>query len=140
MPTDIAILVGELDAISDADVQDVKRLDQFVSRFFAHPRAALHVDAWFRLFERFPEHDNYGFWSILHALEKQPNCDVGVLRSVQRKPSRFPVLMVNRMLNAGIYRVDGVELLDLLRGVVENAAVIPSVSADAQTFLHRARA
>jgi hypothetical protein len=79
------------------------------------------------------------FWSVFHALEKQPNCDVGVLRSIQRKPSEFPVLMVNRMLNAGIRSVAGVELLDLLSEVVANAEAIPSVRAEAQNFLRRAR-
>lgn len=137
MPTNIADLVTGLEAISDVnDELQLKRLAQLVDGFFAHPRANWHLHVWFRFFERFPEHDGLGvFWSILHALETQTNCDVAVLRSVERKPSRFPVLMVNRMLNAGIHCVAGVELIALLRSVVAGTDVISSVKADAQTFL-----
>ena len=142
MPTDIALLVRKLDAITNVtDEAQLRNLNQLVDSFFAHPRAAEHLDVWFRFLERFPEDDGFEvFWSILHALEKQAGCDLGVLRSVQRKPSRFPVLMVNRMLNAGIRRVAGVELLDLLRAVATDTNVIPSVSEDAKKFLRHASA
>jgi hypothetical protein len=142
MPTDIAAFVRQLDSITNVtDETQLKNLDLLVDNFFAHPRAAEHVDVWFRFFERFPEDDGFGvFWSILHALEKQASCDLGVLQSVQRKPSRFPVLMVNRMLNAGIQRVAGVELLDLLKAVATDTKVAPSVSEDAEKFLRHASA
>src|SRR5687768_10480129 len=81
MPTDIAVLLGQLDTITNVtDETQLKNLDQLVDSFFADPRAAEHVDVWFRFLERFPEDDGFGvFWSILHALEKQASCDLGVL-------------------------------------------------------------
>ena len=129
MSADISALVGDRDALTSVNEEaQLVQLQRLVDAFFAHPRAAWHLEVWFRLFERFPEHDGFEmFWSILHALESQPNCDVHVVRSVQRKPSRFPVLMVSRMLNAGKRCVADVNLLQLLGEVATHPDVLVDV-------------
>ena len=91
---------------------------------------------WFRFFERFPEGDGSGvFWTILHGLEGQSGSDVLTVASVRRKPAEFPVLMVNRLLNAGVTSVGGVDLLDLLRSVAADPECAASVRESAAEYL-----
>jgi hypothetical protein len=94
-------IINEVDAITSAhDEDELSRLGQALERFFELPEAAVNLDIWFRVFERFPEDDGYeSFWSILHAIEHQPNFEVSVIESVRRKPSRFPVLMLSTHFN-----------------------------------------
>jgi hypothetical protein len=91
---------------------------------------------WFRLYERFPEADGCGvFWSILHGIESQHGCETLVVESVRRQPSQFPLLMLNRLLNAGMRWASGVELLELLQQVAANEQCLPSVRRAAKSFL-----
>jgi len=92
------------------------------------------------LFERFPEQDGYGvFWGIIHVLEACEGYESELLASVQRKPCEFNVLMINRLLNAGVVEVEGRSLEGVLRSVLENAAATPQALHDAQHYLERRR-
>src|SRR5690349_13868815 len=117
--TDMTQLVAAVDSISSVDDADqLAALERAVGEFFTSSAAAEHLDVWFRLFERFPEDDGYEmFWSILHGIEAQPGYEPLVVESVRRRPSQFPVLMLNRMLNAGQTAAGDVDLLALLESV-----------------------
>ncbi|PLP97484.1 hypothetical protein [Cupriavidus pauculus] len=68
------------------------------------------------VFERYPEEDGSGVaWTVLHGLESLRNYEPELLRSLARQPSEFGILMVGRLINAGIREVDGVSLSDTLR-------------------------
>lgn len=67
------------------------------------------------------------FWSILHGIEAHPGSAEFVVASVRRQPSHFPLLMVSRLLNAGVNSAGGVQLLALLRSVSGDERWSPTV-------------
>ena len=68
------------------------------------------------VFERYPEEDGFGVaWTVLHGLESLRNYEPELLRSLARQASEFGILMVGRLINAGIREVGGVSLSDTLR-------------------------
>lgn len=123
------------DAQSEAQLQSLDATVQAiepVSCSQAEFRALLGV------FERFSEEDGYGvFWGILHALEACDGYEPELLASVQRKPCEFNVLMINRLLNANVYQIDGHSLKDVLRSVVLNPAATAQAAHDAKQYLAR---
>jgi hypothetical protein len=119
---------------------DLARLQELAERYFALPEAPEHLGVWFRLYERFPEDDAFGvFWTVLHGVEAQPNFEQLVIESVRRRPSGFPVRMVNGLLNAGIRQVGGVQLLELLQEVAGDDRSPPGLREEAVGFLEYQR-
>ncbi len=142
MGRDIRHVVADIDALApvNPDDLDLDRLQALADEFFSLAEASVYLDVWFRLYERFPESDGHGvFWSILHGIESQPGSDKFVIASVRRKPTHFPVLMINRMLNAGVESARRVELLALLHSVAGDDRWSASVRQDAQRFLDHQR-
>ena len=140
MSRDIRQVVAEIDALPTADSEDLDRLQALIDEYFASPDAATHIDVWFRLFERFPDDHGHGvFWTILHGIEAQPSSDSAVVASVRRRPTHYPVLMVNRMLNGGIPAAAGMDLLAILRQIAADERVPATVRADAEQFLEHQR-
>jgi hypothetical protein len=131
---DLTRITAALEAVTTVrEPAEVELLHDAADRFFEHPDAAGHIDIWFRLFERFPEDEGAGvFWTILQALENVEGFEVRVIASVKRKPSRFPVRMINRMLNANPPRADAAALLGLLEAVAADERCGPGVRGDAQ--------
>ena len=114
----------------------IDELAGLIDEYFVHPEAGQHLDVWFRLFERFPESDGYEtFWTILHGIERYPESGDMTAASIKRKPARFPVIMVNRMLNAGTRTAGGADLMDLLAQVGRTSSVPFEVRSDAASFL-----
>src|SRR5262249_59058044 len=141
MTDDVRQLVAAIDALSLVEAtDDLSQLQDLADRYFTHPKSGDHLDVWFRLYERFPENDGGGgFWGILHGIESLPGSNEHVVASVRRKATHFPVLMVNRMLNAGITSVAGTSLVDLLREVAADGRCSDGVCRDAERFLDRHR-
>ncbi len=137
MTDHIEQIVAALDAISSVDDEaQLKSLDRLIATFFTHPDAPKHVGVWFRLFERFPEDDAYEmFWSVLHGIEKLPNYETELIASIRRRPSEFPVRMVNRMLNAGQTQAEGVDLMSLLELVANDQTSLPRVRESAKDYI-----
>ncbi len=101
--------------------EDLTHLQVLVDRYFNHPEAGNYLNVWFHLYERFPNKDGEGiFWTILHGIENYPNSAKLAIESVLRQPSEFPLMMLNRSLNSGIYRVGNVDLLALIQQVATN--------------------
>ncbi|MEQ1784717.1 MAG: hypothetical protein ABMA14_25500 [Hyphomonadaceae bacterium] len=120
-------LAAAIDAITSVtDEAGLQRLQLLLDEFFKQSDGARHLDAWFRLFERFPEDDGHGIGSF-------------VVASVQRKSSEFAVLMVNRMINGGVESVDGVRLLSLLEAVAADTSCPASVAKEAASFVEYQR-
>lgn len=133
-------IVEDIDALMPVRGGDLDRLQALIDEFFASRPSAAHLGVWFRLFERFPEdHGNGVFWAILHCLEAQPGCGAAVVASVRRRPTHYPVMMVNRMLNGGITTADGTDLLGLLRAVAEDESVSIGIRRDAERFIEHQR-
>ena len=130
-------IVDRIDAIRSLDnADDLDALVTARDMFFAHPATADHLGVWFRLFERFPEDDGYGvLWSVLHRVEAVPGYEQLAVESVAARPSRFPVDLVQRMVNSGRLAVGGVALLELLGRVAADEGCPASVREDARYFL-----
>lgn len=142
MGQDIHQIIAEIDAITSVeDDEQLKFIDRAITEYFVHSDAALHVQVWFRLFERFSEEDAYEmFWSILHGIESLPNYEQELVDSVHRHPSQFSVLMVNRILNAGQRWVGEVDLMSLLASAAVDETCPASVREDAKRFIeHQTR-
>lgn len=130
-------LVAALEAFSSPhDEKQLQALEEAIAvarpEEFKQPefRALLGV------FERFPEDDGYGvFWSIVHCLEACKGYEAILVESVSRAPSEFNLLMVNRLLNAGITEVDGEELASLLASVATNPNAPSRARQSAQRFV-----
>jgi hypothetical protein len=140
MGRDIHQVVADIDALPTADGDDLGRLQTLIDEYFASAAAAAHIDVWFRLYERFPDDHGHGvFWTILHGIEAQPGSDAAVVASVNRRPTHYPVLMVNRMLNGGIRKAAGADLLKLLQQVAGDERSAAGVREDAERYLAHQR-
>jgi hypothetical protein len=115
--SDLALLMGALDAVPHV------------------PGNGDCVPALLRVFERFPWADGFeSFWGILHTLEKLPGYEPHLLASVLRTPGQFNLLMVNRLLNAGICDVDGLSLLGILDEVANSSRYPDRARSQARSF------
>ena len=121
----ITEVIADVDALNTAheDDLDLDRLYQLAKEYFVLEASGdvEHLDVWFRLYERYPDSDGYGvFWTILHGIEHVMFSPTGLLlivnRSLQRKPTYFPLLIVSRMRNTPniTSRISERVLLDLL--------------------------
>lgn len=98
-------------------------LDSLVAELWqeGHPEQA--IPQLLSVFERYPEEDGFGvMWAVLHGLESLPNYGPELLRSLARCPSEFGVLMVGRIINAGIEEISGISLLSTLHHVAATAS------------------
>ena len=138
-PREIAAALDALVAgAPDPEALDLDRIHRLAKEFFALPGAnsSGRLGSWFRLFESCPGFDgNELFWSILHGLEKCPRYAALAVKSARCRPTEFPVLMIQRMLNGGITFVGAADLRGVLRAVAANPAASAELRADAAEFL-----
>lgn len=107
-------ILDEIDAIQFLEENSLFPLEKLVDDFFKHPQAGDFLNVWFRLYERCEDNSNGIFMTILHGIETyHPQCDHLVVESVLRKPSSFPLMMLNRLINGGCTEVNGVNLQKL---------------------------
>jgi hypothetical protein len=126
-----------LDSISSLeDQEDLQKLDDALQQLFTSGRAELGIDAVLRIFERFQDQVDLNiFWNMVHGLETLPNYEEKLFESVTRQPSEFSLLMINRILNAGIAEIQGVNLLDILKGVATDESQSDHIRERAQDFI-----
>lgn len=90
--------------------------------------------------ERNPEHDGFGvFWSIVHCLEELGEYESELALSVLSKPHEMTVLMLNRMLNGGIYEIESRSIIDILREISVNDDFSTTIRNDALGYLEHQR-
>jgi hypothetical protein len=134
---EITAAVAAITSLTDVD--QLKQLEALTVDYAGlfKPEAEAGLEIWFRLYERFPDDDGFGVcWSILHMIEGyHPVSDGFVVASVQRMPTEFPVMMVNRILNGGTKVVSPVDLLALLQSVAENTSCPDSIRETARGFV-----
>lgn len=130
-------LIQTLDGITSAtDEQQLALLDETLIKLATHPQKELAFQALFQLFERFPDQDGFGvFWSILHFLEGVSGYDTELLRSIERQPSEFTLLMINRLLNVRTEAIGNQDLLTLLKKIMTDANQTPEIRRQAAHFV-----
>ncbi len=111
-------LEEKLARITLLDDSQVEQLEAVVEHLEERAYTSSEIESLFRLFESFPESDGLGtFWGILHFLETCDSYETLLVQSVRRTPSEFGLLMVNRLMNSGVFRAGNHDLLDLLESV-----------------------
>jgi hypothetical protein len=129
-----AKIVADIRSFAPVD-GDWRRLDALLDELWRLGSPAEAVPELLGVFERFPEDDGAGvFWAILHGLESLPGYADEVVRSVQKRPSSFGVLMLNRILNGGRSEVGGVQLIPLLRQIAQRLELPEMIQRDAREF------
>ena len=135
MPRPISQITADLDSFKPPNA-DWLTLDKLVQELLASDSASSGIDALLGIFERYPSEDGFGvFWALLHGLESLPGYEERLLESILRLPTRFTVLMVNRLLNAGCDEVSGVPLLPLLHRITCDRQAMPEIRQEAQNFV-----
>ena len=123
------------------DEGQLRQLDGLVSSLSPNSCGPAEIRALLGVFERFPEEDGFGvFWSMLHLLEACSGYEPALIESVTRMPGHFNVLMVNRLLNAGVSQVQGISLVSVLSAVASSNNATGSVRKDAQRFIEHQEA
>jgi len=121
---------------SPHDEAQLRKLDEAIGGLTGKAVAAAEFNQLLGVFERFPDDDGYGvFWSIVHCLEAFDGYEPLLVKSVNRKPVEFNVLMVNRLLNAGVLEVDNQSLMALLKSVATSSEARPEVRKSAARLL-----
>jgi hypothetical protein len=106
-------ILDDVEAIQSIEENILFPLEKLVDDYFEHKQAGDFLDVWFRLYERCEDNSNGIFMTILHRIETYPKSNHLVVESLQRKESRFPLMMLRRLMNGGIAEVDGVDLQEL---------------------------
>lgn len=121
-------------------VEDVEQLDLLQSSldslFVSEKLTKEETEVLFGLYEKFPTSDGYGlFWSILHKIEASDNYKSLLIESIQRQPTLFTLLMIERMINSSTYFVGDINLLNLLSQVANDKNQLEILRQDAQDFI-----
>jgi hypothetical protein len=137
MGLDVQNIIANLDNVSSVeDPDELQNLEHNLNQLFASANPEFGIDALLRVFERFPNKDGYSiFWSILHGLESLTGYEEKLVESVKRQPSEFSLLMLNRMLNAGMIEVKGINLLGVLKEIAANDRYADEIRKEAQGFV-----
>lgn len=135
---DIQQIINTLDKFHDLeDEPQIKALDEAIKQLNKMPHPAA-VETLFRIFERFPTGEVHGgFWSIMHTIEKTPNYEGELVKSIHRQPCEFNVRMLNRMLNGGIHSIGEITLIDLLQRAAQDERTPTAVKKDAFNYIQR---
>ena len=134
-------IIAAIDSIASVDQPDsLQKIQQALDTLFTSPHPEIGIDALFRVLERFPDSDGFGvFWSILHGLEALPNYETRLIQSVQQQPMEFNLIMINRLLNAGVDEINGVNLVALLDTIADTPIHRQRARELARNFAERHR-
>lgn len=133
-----AAIIDTLESINDPEsLIDLAKLEGALIALPLAKDKLLCIPALLRVFERFPWSDGFeSFWGILHSLETLSGYEPELVASVRRAPGEFNLLMIKRLLNGGVYEVEGQSLLGLLGEIVNADQYSSTAKAKAETFLN----
>ncbi|HQR42955.1 MAG TPA: hypothetical protein PLX97_09730 [Gemmatales bacterium] len=132
----IQSVIEAIDAITSVSTEEEDEyLWGLIDDFYDFDEAEQHLEVWFRLYERFPEVEINSFWHVLHKLEHFEQAEPLTVVSIQRMPSIYTVMILNRLLNARLKAIDGISLLKLLELVTTARHTPPKVRALAEEYV-----
>lgn len=132
----LALLEAVEGLTSAHDEAQLRLLDEAICASDPKKLGQPEFSALLSVFERFPEEDGYEtFWAIVHCLEACSGYEPPLIESATRNPVEFNLLMVNRLLNAGITEVMGHSLLSVLSSAASNPRALESARRSAQGFI-----
>jgi hypothetical protein len=131
-------LIQSLNGITSAtNESQLVMLDATLIKLSEHPQRQLALPALFQIFERFPDDDGFEvFWSIVHLLESIDGYELELMKSLERQPVDFTLMMVNRLLNANVKTIGNYDLMVVLQNVPHDEKQSTQVRDAAQRFLN----
>jgi hypothetical protein len=122
---------------SDEDESQLNNLDRLIEELSSQSVISPQVfESLFKIFERFPDSDGYGlFWGILHFIESRQGYESLLIESVLHKPSQFNLLMINRLINGGLFQIGNYQLLTLLELAINHPDATENSKKDAKNFI-----
>ncbi|MDF2986633.1 MAG: hypothetical protein K0R50_2143 [Eubacterium sp.] len=136
METNTGIILNKLKSFTPQNA-DWITLEDILEELFNSDNPEPSLNAMLSIYERYPDEDNEVLWGMLHGIESIEYYEQNVIESLNRKPSFFGVLMINRLLNAGITAIGNVNLLDTLKLVTVNSSATSYVKEEAERFLQK---
>jgi hypothetical protein len=132
---DVLSTIKSIDSVED--IEQLELLQSSLDNLFVSPKLLTEeIEVLFGLYEKFPISDGYGaFWSILHKIEASDNYKTLLIESIQRQPTLFTLLMIERILNSKVYFIGDINLLNLLTQVANDKNQLEDIHQDAQDFI-----
>jgi hypothetical protein len=113
-------------------------LDSLLNELWETGEPVLGIDTLLNVFFNYPEEDGAGvFWSIVHGLESLNGYEPLLLSKTIDKPSLFGVIMLGRLLNAGVKEIEGKSIFVVLKDISVSQNTPISIKNVAAKFLER---
>ncbi|WP_010250961.1 hypothetical protein [Acetivibrio cellulolyticus] len=77
-------------------------------------------ESMYKVFERYPNNYNETMWTIVHTLEDSIGYEEELINSLRRKPTKFTLTMLNRILNTGQKKYKEYDLLKIIEEILAN--------------------
>ncbi|QAS59598.1 hypothetical protein [Clostridium septicum] len=71
---------------------------------------------------------------ILHGIENIKGSEERIFWSLRRKESLFVIMMINRLLNVGVSKISGLDLIEKLKEIMLNENVSEKIRKLAKEF------
>ena len=113
---------------------EFSELEEILKEVFNNKLQKHFIHDMFRIYEKYPEEDNDIFWSMLHGIESINNYKDALFLSLNKKITKFGILMVNRIINKGIITYKNQNLLNLLEQFMNNESLSNELRNDAKEF------
>src|SRR5438552_727026 len=109
MARSTAAIIGDIERFSPIET-GWNPFGELLDELMASPTPEKGIDALLGVFERWPGALTAGgfLFPVIHAIEELKGYEPHLLRSLRRKPSVLSVMLVNRLLNAGISKIENV--------------------------------
>src|SRR3990167_10643635 len=129
--------IQEIESLSNPrDESQLRRLDEALASTYPLDCGEKEFRSLLQVFERFPEDDGFEvFWGIVHFLEACNGYEPFLIESVNRMPVEFNVVMINRLLNAGVAKIGDSPLMDVLESVLLHSSATQDAKQCAQRFI-----
>lgn len=116
------------------DGDDWSILDDILGEVYDYRYETNCLGAMFRLFEKYPEEDNETLWGVLHGIESIEGSEERVFWSLRRGKSLFVIMMMNRLLNIGVSKINGLDLIEKLKEIMLDESVSAKIRKLAKEF------
>ncbi|MBS1809052.1 MAG: hypothetical protein JST84_12890 [Acidobacteria bacterium] len=95
----------------------------------------ISLEIMFKLMERLADSDLGSPGPLVHTIEKIPDYEQALFKSVGRKPTPLNLWMLNRVLNTSLSEAARQRLLSMLQDSLSHPLASTSAKEEAQTFL-----
>jgi len=113
----------------------IKNIDLIVDYISSNNISNDILDMIYGIFECNPLEDCDVLWSLMHTIERIPNSERLLIKSLTRRRSIFGIRMLGRCINANINDIDGNNLLKYLRSILEDVNVEKEIKTEGLRYL-----